>query len=266
MDCPNCQAPIDSTTASLSGEVQCSQCGGQFSAESFVESDSGRTAARPRRPIEGIAAGYFVVGVLILSLLANVASIVVSYYADRSLEGKGVAVMQGVRDPRLQEIEKSMWYANGAYFALMFPMALLFLMWVHASYKNLRHFRCVGLQATPSWAVWSFVIPILNLFRPFYVMQEIWKASDPRADSTGWEQSPGSGLISWWWFAHLMHWGVSYLVAREVHKPDRTFEDLIWGLRAGMAVHALDALTTMLAIRMVLAVVHRQRQKSEGAG
>ena len=53
---------------------------------------------------------------------------------------------------------------------------LLFLIWSHRAYRNIQR---VGGQThfTTKWAVWAWLIPGLNLFRPKQVLDEIWRAS-----------------------------------------------------------------------------------------
>ena len=83
--------------------------------------------------------------------------------------------------------------------------AIPLLMWKYRIAENLRSFNRAELRFSPGWAVGWWFVPIWNLFKPYQVMQEFWKGSDPSIpldQPTGWVQSPGSNLISWWW-AHL---------------------------------------------------------------
>jgi len=41
----------------------------------------------------------------------------------------------------------------------------------------------------------------MNLFRPYQVMQEIWKVS---TDPATWQKQAGSTSIKWWWFVYLV--------------------------------------------------------------
>jgi hypothetical protein len=77
------------------------------------------------------------------------------------------------------------------------------LMWTHRAYRNLPALDAQQLRYSPGWAVGYFFIPILHLFRPYQVMREIWRESDPaRLPTSG--ESPGiraasSALVGWWW-------------------------------------------------------------------
>jgi len=78
---------------------------------------------------------------------------------------------------------------------------VMVLMWKYRANKNCRGFGAQGMRFTPGWTVgWHFV-PGMNLFRPYQVMQEIWKVS---TDPATWQKQAGSTLIKWWWFVYLV--------------------------------------------------------------
>src|SRR5688572_6359973 len=69
----------------------------------------------------------------------------------------------------------------GLVFFVLFVIATVFwCMWVYRTYRNLPALGAEGLNYSPGWAVGYYFIPVLNLFRPFQVMRETWRASDVR--------------------------------------------------------------------------------------
>ena len=64
--------------------------------------------------------------------------------------------------------------------AVSLATSVAFLMWIHRAYRNLPALRGTPLKCSPRWAVGYYFIPILNFFRPYQVMKEIWRESDPR--------------------------------------------------------------------------------------
>lgn len=85
---------------------------------------------------------------------------------------------------------------------VLLATCIAFCMWWHRMFSNLTALGARDLEYTPSRAVWAFFIPFLNLVRPHYVGQEIWKASDPSLTEntdTIRRGRPGSILIGWWW-------------------------------------------------------------------
>jgi hypothetical protein len=89
-----------------------------------------------------------------------------------------------------------------ALFAVNLATAIAVCLWIYRAYDNLASLRAAGRRYSPGWAVGSFFIPVLNLFRPCQVVQEIWRASDPAApaeDRYAWQGRPGSVLVGLWW-------------------------------------------------------------------
>ncbi len=73
------------------------------------------------------------------------------------------------------------------------------------TYRNLRPLGAEGVAYSPGWAVAYYFIPIVNLFRPFQVMRDTWRASDSRhADGTQWMTAATPALIGVWWAIYLL--------------------------------------------------------------
>jgi hypothetical protein len=64
--------------------------------------------------------------------------------------------------------------------------AVAFLLWLHRCYVNLRVLGVRNLRFTPGWAVGYWFVPVLNLFRPKQILDELWRATAPTesADKT----------------------------------------------------------------------------------
>lgn len=80
--------------------------------------------------------------------------------------------------------------------------AVCFLAWLYRAYKNL-----VGLSAresnySPGWAVAWFFVPIYNLTRPFRIMRELWRSSDPFYIEGELGKTPAQ--VIWWWALYLV--------------------------------------------------------------
>lgn len=68
------------------------------------------------------------------------------------------------------------------------------LFWVSRTNKAC-HELGAPMRFTPGWAWGYWLVPFLNLVRPFQVVQELWVTTDPDRRS--------SPLIGWWWAAWL---------------------------------------------------------------
>jgi len=80
-----------------------------------------------------------------------------------------------------------------------FIAEIMFLTWVFYANKNCRG-MANNMFYTAGWSVGSFFIPLLNLFRPCQVMQELWKVSqNPR----GWIGRRDSIFVGLWFALRL---------------------------------------------------------------
>ena len=81
----------------------------------------------------------------------------------------------------------------------------VFLCWLYLSRANLRAFGMRRMQYRRGWTVGAFFVPALNLIRPYQVVSEVWKASDPEAaDAFGWKNAETPPLLSLWWGAVIL--------------------------------------------------------------
>ncbi|MBW2278874.1 MAG: DUF4328 domain-containing protein, partial [Deltaproteobacteria bacterium] len=99
----------------------------------------------------------------------------------------------------------------------------------------------------PGWAVGSWFVPIMNLFRPVQMMGDVFRISASiRADS-----SPRGmpGLVQAWWAAWLLSAVLSMFASG--------FDDLALLI----ASHALDILSFVLTFAVVAKAADLQRAK-----
>jgi hypothetical protein len=98
--------------------------------------------------------------------------------------------------------------------------AIVFLIWLRRAYKNLK-----PLGAEPrhpsAWVIGAFIVPIINLFLPFQIFQEMWRASDPETIAardakpvTAFIEDSSKSLLAvvWWglWLLTLINLVVAY--------------------------------------------------------
>lgn len=86
-------------------------------------------------------------------------------------------------------------------------IGILTLFWFYRASKNIHAFGAKKVSS-PRMAVLWFFIPILNLWKPYVVTQQIWKTSNPQtiiSDGTEWKNSPNSNKIKLLWILGLTH-------------------------------------------------------------
>jgi hypothetical protein len=135
--------------------------------------------------------------------------------------------------------------------------AVVFLMWTSAITKRLTQLGVTNMRYAPRWSVWGFIIPIVNLFRPYQVMSELWKASEvvPGPDDP-WAKKP-TPLIVGVWFAILI---LDSIVGRLA--SSRTFDTIEQVTQIAWLTVLFDALgvvTAFVALRLVAEIDGRLR-------
>jgi len=135
--------------------------------------------------------------------------------------------------------------------------AVVFLMWTSAHTKRLIELGVTDMQYAPKWSVWGFIVPILNLFRPYQVMNELWQASeivpgpdDPLAK----EATP---RIVYFWFGILV---LDNIIGRFASRTSfDTIDQVVQAAWTTVAFDALGVLTALVALQLVTEIDQRLR-------
>lgn len=84
-----------------------------------------------------------------------------------------------------------------AYLIILVISMILILRWIYRANYNARQLGASQMIFTPGWSIGWYFIPIVNLWKPYQAMKEIWKAS---ANPQSWPSEPVSSILPWWWF------------------------------------------------------------------
>lgn len=98
--------------------------------------------------------------------------------------------------------------ANASLMLLRAPLAALtgiaFVSWMWIATANARNAGALVRHA-PGWALGGWLVPVLNLWRPKQMIDDLWRASMPEVD-TGvdlrYVRKPA--LVAFWWAAYLL--------------------------------------------------------------
>ncbi len=213
--------------------------------------------------VSSVTRSKWVIGFFALSIFLNLTAILSTYgeisLLSREMEGGTVTDTELIaNDTRQQFI--------GITQLIVYIFALvIFLMWIHRSYRNLPALGVVGLKYSPGWAVGYFFIPILNLFRPYQTVKEIWKASDPNidfTDNTAWRYVDTSPLIKIWWFFWIIDNSLDRFVGRMSRRADtlKGFIDADW---ISIISDILAVIVAVLTIIIVRTISDMQENKSK---
>lgn len=89
---------------------------------------------------------------------------------------------------------------GGAQLVCLLATGACFLIWLHRARVNVRALGVRGLGYGREWTLLAFLVPGLNLVRPYTVISEIWRASDPATgDPYGWKTLDTPPMLTFWW-------------------------------------------------------------------
>jgi len=151
------------------------------------------------------------------------------------------------------------------YLVAFIVTGIAFCFWIHSSHRNLPALGARGLKYSPAWAVGGFFVPVLNLFRPYQVTKEIWKASDPNVgpgSGLDWQDAPTSPLIGWWWVIFIVSSFAGYFLLRMALSAE-TISDFMSLSVVTLVMDSVDILAAILAIILVRTIDQRQTIKNQ---
>src|SRR5262249_47302737 len=148
--------------------------------------------------------------------------------------------------------------------AVLIVTAVLFIRWFSRAYKNLRALGAYGLRYSAGWAIGAWFVPILNIWRPKQIANDIWRASDPSAppeQGVSWRTRAVPPLLTFWWILWIASIYVGNQELRTAFSED-TPENLQNGDYIDIASAVLDIGAAALAIAVVVALTRRQQARA----
>ncbi len=123
-----------------------------------------------------------------------------------------------------------------------------FLVWIRGASRNAHALESRPLKYSPGWAVGCFFVPILNLYRPYQTVREIWQASRISMDPVDTRYVPP--VVGWWW----CFWIVSNILGRISAATTEQAEGVV-ALRTATYVSIVESVLSMLAGALCVGVV-----------
>ena len=144
--------------------------------------------------------------------------------------------------------------------ALIFG-AIFFIRWFLQAYRNVDALGGTR-DFTEKWAGWAWFVPILSLWRPKQIANEIWRASDPdHPDEQPTGSTPLWGVLTLWWACWLASNFISQFGARMAFQGD-TADGLRKSTAAYLVGDSIDIVAAVLAIAVILRVSARQEERA----
>jgi hypothetical protein len=139
--------------------------------------------------------------------------------------------------------------------AALFSAAVVFIVWLWRVRWNAEMFCRGEHRFTRGWVLGSWLVPVVNLWFPKQVVDDIVAASDPRTDprTPTLKGIPGSRLVWAWWLT----WVPGLVTGKSVQRGVLVGASELGDLRTNVILSSVSALFTTGAA--VLAVILIQR-------
>jgi Domain of unknown function (DUF4328) len=223
---------------------------------------AGRAATRPESV--GRYSGVGSIGaVLHVLLLAQALSslIVAGYCATKLSDLRGSTIIW----PDYIADQHALHRAAQVDTALYALCAVVFVAWTYRAYRNLRPLGAHGQRFRSGWAIGCWLVPVLALWRPKQVVNDIWRGSDSElpadAPPGAWRDARPPSLLAWWWGTWLVSLGADRFAAASAGDAGsvadvRTHAWLLLGAQV------LNAAAACLAAGAVESITDRQRERA----
>ncbi|WP_176968753.1 DUF4328 domain-containing protein [Amycolatopsis xylanica] len=133
---------------------------------------------------------------------------------------------------------------------IMVAAAIVFIVWLWRVRLNAEALAIGHHHRSRGWVVGSWICPVVNLWFPFQVVSDIWKASKPanRAEPNLSALS-GSARLDWWWRLYVGGNLVNWIAWRVGREP--TIESLRNAALADTAAFVLTTGSAVLVIQLI---------------
>ena len=217
------------------------------------------------RPLPSIAgrAGWAQAG-LASAILASVLSIVATYRDIQLIE-----TLQAGRTPSAATVDsvEALFAASGLAVAAAFLFAAItFCMWIHRASRCVEESRVGPMRFTAGWAVGWWFVPFMNLFRPYQVVAELWRASAADAHVRDWKRDGVSALLGWWWGIYIASGFVAGIAGGLDPEVAPTLEEAAnyeWFWIAGDVVAIVAAVLAIAVVRGLSARIDARGRVTE---
>ena len=185
----------------------------------------------------------WVIWLLKLQILVAVISLL-SNYLEYNLLTEFQNELFVSQDEFMQKVDES--DSRQAFIALSYLVVfvvsgILILKWLYRANYNVKQLGAKDMEFTPGWSIGYYFIPIVNLWKPFQAMKDLWKTS---VNPTNWQSLKSPSTIALWWGL----WIVSNLLGRIIFNLSRNAESLDAMIQVNLISQVSDVLDIPLSL------------------
>ncbi|MDX3661347.1 DUF4328 domain-containing protein [Streptomyces sp. ID05-26A] len=133
----------------------------------------------------------------------------------------------------------------------------VFIVWLHSARINAE--RLVPAEEHRRGRVWvwlSWFVPVVNLWFPKAVVEDVWRASDPRLRGVPMRERPLHTTTTRWWTAYLLMWLLDFA-------SFRTYDDGVLTTQSYLVAAVLTTMCAFVGLIAAFLAVQVVRQITE---
>lgn len=201
------------------------------------------------RPVRGLGlAASVLVG---LVALGNIAEAAVGWFTYST-----VVDYRAGTAPRadLRAVDVANVLIDGPQTMLALVALVVFAMWLYNARINAERLTYAAEhQHTRVWVWLGWLVPVVNLWFPKQIVDDIWRASDPQQQGVPLQQRVPSRTTTRWWTAYVLMWLFDLAYLQFFENGQLTTESF----QIAAILSTFCALAAVLAAVLAVQVVHR---------
>lgn len=126
------------------------------------------------------------------------------------------SVSSGFRVPESVGMKSDFYVSatGGVQLIISIIQLFVFLIWIYKFQKGLPLIGITDARWSPGWCVAWWFIPIMNLFRPYQVMAQFWRATNLHGSTASWKSATVPSLLMIWWITNVIAFWIANIALR----------------------------------------------------
>ena len=135
-------------------------------------------------------------------------------------------------------------------FIIFFISGITFIMWFRRAYYNLN--QKASLAYSDGWAAGSWFVPIINLYRPYQIMKELYVETKKLLENKGisGEVNYTTNYLAWWWALWIINGILGQIVFRASLYAN-TIDELSFSTVMSMISNIIGILAAIITIKVI---------------
>jgi len=189
------------------------------------------------------------IGLIWLVLVFEIISLISEYFQYVLLQnvagGKHVSMEMATANDNRQQIIAIF------YMIVYIISGITFILWFRRAYFNL-HTKKSNLSYTDGWAAGCWFVPVVNLYRPYQIMKELYRETDNLFSKKNYNYPKplNSNILGLWWALFLINGFIGQFVFRYSLHAD-TVDQLIVSTVASMLSSIVGIPLALFTVKVI---------------